>query len=98
MVWINCGQLKEIYGLGGRKIGVFSAPPLGCLPIQRTLSGGIERKCNEEINKASKLFNAKLSARLESLSQNDLPQAKLVYIDVYNPLLHIIQNPTTYGN
>ncbi|KAF7829551.1 GDSL esterase/lipase EXL3-like [Senna tora] len=88
--------IEEIYGLGGRKIGVFSAPPLGCLPSQRTVLGGIERKCKQEVNDASNLFNSKFSAHLQSLSQN-LPQANLVFIDVYSPLLHIINNPTSYG-
>ncbi|XP_061359301.1 GDSL esterase/lipase EXL3-like [Gastrolobium bilobum] len=88
--------IKEIYGLGARRIGVFGAPPVGCLPFERTLFGGIERKCSQEINMASTLFNAKLSAEMDYLNQN-MPQAKVVYVDVYNPLLHIIENPTTYG-
>lgn len=87
---------KEIYGLGARRIGVLGAPPLGCLPFERTLFGGIERKCSQEINLASKMFNAKLSSELHHLNQN-LPQVKVVYIDVYSPLLHIIENPTKYG-
>lgn len=89
-------MLKEIYGLGARRIGVFGAPPVGCLPFMRTLFGGIERNCLQEINLASKLFNAKLSTEMEYLRQN-LPQGKVVYIDVYDPLLHIIENPTNYG-
>lgn len=88
--------MKEIYGLGVRKISVMGAPALGCLPIERTKFGGILRKCSQEINEASQLFNAKLSAQLQYLNQN-LKQARLVYTDVYNPLLHIIENPTEYG-
>ncbi|KAJ1387613.1 SGNH hydrolase superfamily [Sesbania bispinosa] len=96
LVQVASSFIKELYALGPRRIGVFGAPPLGCVPFERTLFGGIERKCSEEVNMASKLFNAKLSAELDSLNQN-LPQAKIVYIDVYNPLLHIIENPTKYG-
>ncbi|XP_057435084.1 GDSL esterase/lipase EXL3-like [Lotus japonicus] len=88
--------VKEIYGLGARRIGVFGAPPVGCLPFMRTLFGGIERNCLQEIDLASKLFNAKLSTEMEYLNQN-LPQGKVVYIDVYDPLIHIIENPTDYG-
>lgn len=88
--------MQELYELGTRRIGVFSAPPLGCMPSQRTLFGGISRECSTDTNKASQMFNAKLSANLHSLNLN-LPQAKLVYIDVYEPLLHIINHPTTYG-
>ncbi|MED6106381.1 hypothetical protein PIB30_004154 [Stylosanthes scabra] len=88
--------IMEIYKLGARRIGVINAPPIGCLPFQRTLFGGIERKCSQEVNDASKLFNAKLSTAINSLSHR-LPQAKLVDIDIYNPLLHIIENPSEYG-
>ncbi|RDX72255.1 GDSL esterase/lipase, partial [Mucuna pruriens] len=59
----------ELYGLGARRIGVFCAPPLGCLPFVRSLFGGLERMCNKEINMTSKLFNSKLSAQLHNLKQ-----------------------------
>lgn len=86
-----------MYGLGARRIGVFSAPPIGCVPSQRTLGGGITRGCAEEYNSAAKLFNSKLSRSLNSLTTS-LPNSKLVYVDVYNPLLDIILNPAKNGN
>ncbi|KAH9759209.1 GDSL esterase/lipase EXL1 [Citrus sinensis] len=87
--------LKEIYGLGARRIGVFGAPTLGCLPSTRTVAGGIKRDCAKEYNEAAQLFNSKLSAELDSL--NNLPDVRIVYIDIYSPLLDIIQNPNKYG-
>ncbi|KAL4283264.1 hypothetical protein GQ457_16G012850 [Hibiscus cannabinus] len=59
-------NLKELYVLGVRKIGVFSTPPIGCVPSQRTLGGGIERECAEDYNVATKLFNNKLISVLNS--------------------------------
>ncbi|XP_012571416.2 GDSL esterase/lipase At3g14820-like isoform X2 [Cicer arietinum] len=88
--------IKDIYGLGARRIGVFDAAPLGCVPFERTLFGDEERKCSQEINSASQLFNIKLSTQIDHLNQN-LPQANVVYVDIYNPLLHIIENPIKYG-
>ncbi|KAK2392662.1 GDSL esterase/lipase EXL3 [Trifolium repens] len=88
--------LKEIYELGARRIGVFSAPPIGCVPFQKTILGGVERKCAESYNDASKLFNTKLSNELASLNHN-LPNSRMVYLDVYNPLLDIIVNYQNYG-
>ena len=90
-------HVKELYKLGVRRIGVFSAPPIGCLPSQRTLGGGIERQCAENYNDAAKLFNSKLSKRLDTLNHH-LPNSRYVYVDVYNPLLDIIQNYQKYGN
>lgn len=88
--------LKEIYQLGARRIGVLSIPPIGCVPFQRTVVGGIERKCAEKINDACKLFNTKLSKELSSLNRN-LPNTRMVYLDVYYPLLDIILNYQNYG-
>ncbi|KAL9358164.1 hypothetical protein Peur_051417 [Populus x canadensis] len=87
---------QELYELGARRIVVFSAPPVGCVPSQRTLAGGAERECAENFNEAAKLFNSKLSKKLDSLASS-LPNSRLVYIDVYNPLLDIIQKPQKYG-
>ncbi|MED6180793.1 GDSL esterase/lipase exl3 [Stylosanthes scabra] len=88
--------VKELYKLGARRIAVLSAPPIGCVPSQRTLAGGIVRKCSEKYNEAAKLFNSKLEKDLDSLNRNS-PHARIVYIDVYNPLLDIILNYQNYG-
>ncbi|CAL2233036.1 unnamed protein product [Prunus armeniaca] len=71
--------LKGLYALGARRIGVFGAPPIGCLPSQRTLGGGMLRDCVEKPNQAAMLFNSKLSAELDDLNKN-LPNSNLVYM------------------
>ncbi|KAG6704778.1 hypothetical protein I3842_07G149700 [Carya illinoinensis] len=88
--------LKEIYELGARRIGVLSAPPIGCVPSQRTLAGGILRQCSEKHNQAAKLFNTKLSSTLDSLNSS-LHNSRIIYIDAYNYLLDLIENPQKYG-
>ena len=95
--YLLLNKLKELYGLGARRIGVASAPPLGCLPSQRSLAGGKQRECAEDHNEAAKLFNTKLSSQLDSLNATS-PQAKFVYIDIYKPFLDLIQNPQKSGN
>ncbi|KAK7352228.1 hypothetical protein VNO80_17647 [Phaseolus coccineus] len=96
MVSSAASFFKEIYQLGARRIGVLSAPPIGCVPFQRTILGGIVRKCAEKYNDAAKLFNDKLEKELASLNRN-LPNARMVYLDVYSPLLDIIVNYQNYG-
>ncbi|KAG5044774.1 hypothetical protein JHK86_014180 [Glycine max] len=64
--------------------------------LKRTLVGGIVRKCAEKYNDAAKLFNSKLAKELASLNRN-LPNARMVYLDVYNPLLDIIVHYQNYG-
>ncbi|KAJ8439809.1 hypothetical protein Cgig2_029069 [Carnegiea gigantea] len=88
--------IQELYNLGARKIAAFGAPPIGCVPSQRTLGGGIVRDCADAHNHAAQLFNSKLSAQVYSLA-SVLPNARLAYIDVYSPLYDIVQNPHKYG-
>ncbi|KAI4321652.1 hypothetical protein MLD38_035010 [Melastoma candidum] len=87
--------LQDLYELGARRIAVFSAPPIGCVPSQRTLAGGALRGCGEDYNQAAQMFNAKLSSRINYL--NSRPNSKMVYIDVYSPLLDLILHPQKYG-
>ncbi|XP_057794884.1 GDSL esterase/lipase EXL1-like [Salvia miltiorrhiza] len=89
--------IQEIYKLGARRIAVFSIPPIGCLPSQRTLAGGSKRDCADNYNKAAQLVNSKLSLQLLNLNNTTLPQSRVVYIDVYNPLLDLILHPQNYG-
>ncbi|XP_028784677.1 GDSL esterase/lipase EXL3 [Neltuma alba] len=88
--------VKDLYEAGVRRVGVFSAPPIGCVPSQRTLAGGVERKCVDTYNKAAELFNSKLSKEMASLNRQ-LPSSRIVYIDVYSPLLDVILNYQKYG-
>ncbi|CAL5332115.1 unnamed protein product [Camellia sinensis] len=90
--------VKELYLLGAKKIGLFGAAPIGCLPSQRTLAGGELRVCSEIYNQAAQLMNSKLSSAITSYnnSLND-PKARIVYIDIYNSLLNIILNHDKYG-
>ena len=82
--------------MGARKIAVVGLPPLGCLPSQRTLAGGIQRDCVSLYNQAAVKFNLKLSGRLKMLEKK-LGGARIVYTDIYEKLLHLIQHPTDFG-
>nr|POE95067.1 gdsl esterase/lipase exl3 [Quercus suber] len=64
--------------------------------IKRLLVGGSETECAKQPNQASQVFNDKLSWELGHLN-NNLPNAKVVYIDVYNPILDLVTNPKKYG-
>ncbi|GMY28215.1 GDSL esterase/lipase [Fagus crenata] len=89
--------LNDLYGLGARRIGVLSTLPVGCLPGGRTVAAGLlEGGCEEITNQEAQVFNTKLSSMVDSL-ESSLPDAKLVFIDVYNALLDIVQDPQNYG-
>ncbi|XP_052626645.1 GDSL esterase/lipase At5g42170 [Lactuca sativa] len=88
--------VQDLYKLGARKIAVFSAPPVGCFPLERTLFGGVLRMCVENLNVAARLYNNMLKQQLPILESN-LPQSRVAFVDFYNPLIDIINNPQKYG-
>ncbi|PHT63054.1 hypothetical protein T459_33074 [Capsicum annuum] len=87
--------LQDLNKLGARKIGVAGVLAMGCLPVIRNTLGGIERNCVDSVNEKVYMFNNKLSTEINSLS-NKFPDAKMVYIDVYNIMLDLLNNPTKY--
>ncbi|KAK6118820.1 hypothetical protein DH2020_047433 [Rehmannia glutinosa] len=87
-------DLVDLYKLGARRIGVFGLPP-GCLPSQRTLKGGAERKCIDLYNQVSELFNNKLSDEMDSINKR-YPIARMTYMDIYKLPLDVIHNPQKY--
>ncbi|CAN1326552.1 GDSL esterase/lipase At3g14820 [Linum perenne] len=61
-----------------------------------TLAVDFHKICSEKMNEAVKLFNSKLTSAIAKLNQQ-LPGARIVLVDLYNPVLSLIQNPTPYG-
>ncbi|GMH24551.1 hypothetical protein Nepgr_026394 [Nepenthes gracilis] len=88
--------LQELHGEGGRRMVVLSVSPLGCLPAVRTGYGGLFRTCDEEFNKGAIVFNSKLKATIQSLSEK-LTGARIFYVDIYGPLLDLIHNYQKFG-
>ncbi|KAE8693472.1 GDSL esterase/lipase EXL3 [Hibiscus syriacus] len=90
--------LQDLYGLGARRIGLIGLPPIGCVPSQRTLGGGKNRDCYEAENQLASAYNAKLSGVIDKLKTVfTLPDTKLIFLDIYYPLLSLIENPGKYG-
>ena len=90
-----CGQ--KLYGMGARRVSVAGAPPIGCVPSQRTNAGGEERECVSLYNQAAVVYNAALEKEIQRLNDTALPGSVLRYIDLYTPLLDMIQRPAAYG-
>ncbi|KAG2303375.1 hypothetical protein Bca52824_032026 [Brassica carinata] len=88
--------VMQLHGYGARQIAVIGTPPLGCVPSQRTIKGGLRRDCAQELNYASQLFNAKLFITLDQLAHT-LPDSNVFYIDIYSPFSDIAENSQDYG-
>ncbi|GJS33926.1 GDSL esterase/lipase APG [Tanacetum coccineum] len=96
LVGIFQSFVKDLHGLGARRIGVTSLPPLGCLPAVRTLFGYHEKGCVSNINTDAQAFNKKVNAAATQLKKQ-LPGLKIVIFDIFQPLYDIIKNPSSQG-
>nr|KJB63490.1 hypothetical protein B456_010G002200 [Gossypium raimondii] len=88
--------IKDMYELGARKFAFLSLIPLGYLPLSRTFGGGFQRNSVDWLTQAAVKFNSKLEHELNHLNSN-LPGTRILYIDIYNPLVDLIQNHKKYG-
>ncbi|KAM0944758.1 putative triacylglycerol lipase [Dioscorea sansibarensis] len=88
--------VQNIYGLGARKLGVTSLPPLGCLPAAITLFGYGSNECVSRLNSDAQGFNKKLNAAANSLMKK-YPKLKIAVFDIYQPLYDLATKPSDHG-
>ncbi|XP_057840551.2 GDSL esterase/lipase At2g42990-like [Cryptomeria japonica] len=89
--------LKELYNLGASRIALINVPPLGCLPIERTLTSLWNKgACDEEINEAASGFNSGLNAVIDGLKPS-FPNLKIASLDYHNLISEFIANHSIYG-
>ncbi|KDP40835.1 hypothetical protein JCGZ_24834 [Jatropha curcas] len=88
--------VKDLYGLGARRLGVSSLPPLGCVPAARALFGFLENGCVSRINDDAQKFNNKINFTAANL-QKLLPGLKIVVFDMFKPFYDLLQTPSNYG-
>ncbi|KAL0362149.1 UNVERIFIED_CONTAM: GDSL esterase/lipase [Sesamum calycinum] len=66
--------IREIYGLGARKMSLTGIPPMGCLPLERTTNyvNGNGDKCMDGYNDVALHFNAKLGDLVKKMNDEML--------------------------
>ena len=82
--------------MGARKFAVLGTAPLGCLPGIRKIDGDISKLCSVPENQWADTFNKNLSVIFNTL-ETKLPGAKFSYVDMYNSLLDLVNNPQASG-
>ncbi|KAL5224122.1 hypothetical protein ABZP36_010761 [Zizania latifolia] len=97
LISIFSDTVTQLYGMGARRIGVTSLPPLGCLPAAITLFGHGSSGCVSRLNSDSENFNGKMNATVDSLS-SQFPDLKIAVFDIYTPLLSLVTSPESQGN
>ncbi|KAI3919776.1 hypothetical protein MKW92_023893 [Papaver armeniacum] len=90
------GQLTRLYNLDARKFLIANVGPIGCIPYQKSLNKLKEDQCVELPNKLALHYNARLKDLLTELNEN-LPEAKFVFANVYDLVSEIITNYKKLG-
>lgn len=99
---IGWASTQELYSEGGRRFAISGLAPLGCLPIQITQAAMVpiyhtpQRRCVPGQNQDAVAYNSLLRASISNMSSS-LLQARFLYVDAYNSLMHMIKNPKEYG-
>lgn len=75
---------------------VSGLPPMGCLPVQITAKSPLSRSCNQNENDGAQSYNEKLEKLLPEM-EKELAGSKILYADIYTPLMDMITNPQKYG-
>ncbi|XP_010920107.1 GDSL esterase/lipase EXL3 [Elaeis guineensis] len=88
--------LEELIHMGAQKIVFVGLPPIGCVPSQRTLGGGIQRNCEPKRNQAAQLFNSKIQKEIDTLNKEH-KGIMVAYVDIYSMLIDLIFHPSKYG-
>ncbi|TVU12948.1 hypothetical protein EJB05_46615 [Eragrostis curvula] len=81
--------------LGGRRFVFVGLPPMGCLPIVRTLLGTGSERCDARLNQLAVSFNSKLVQLLNILNYQN--QIKTSYIDAYAIINDATAEPNKFG-
>lgn len=88
--------LREIYGLGARKISMTGLIPMGCLPLERAINIFGHHGCKDLYNDVALEFNAKLDWLVAKLNK-ELYGFQLVYTNAYDLVLQIVTQPSQFG-
>ncbi|CAA0825239.1 GDSL esterase/lipase [Striga hermonthica] len=94
--------IMRLHGMGARRVAVMGLPPVGCLPVQVTIGSFLpsphmfRRVCVDQQNMDSRAYNTKLQAMLSRLGRT-LRGSRIAYVDIYNPMMDMINRPAAYG-
>jgi hypothetical protein len=96
LIGIAGNFIKDLYGLGARKISVGGLPPMGCLPLERATNVAGGNACVERYNNVALEFNDKMKKLITSLNK-DLPGIKLVFSNPYYIFMYLVKRPSEFG-
>jgi phospholipase/lecithinase/hemolysin len=78
-------------------MALFGVGQIGCSPNALASNSPDGRTCVSRINSANQLFNNGLKSLVDQLN-NQFPDARFIYVNVYGIFQDIISNPSAFGN
>jgi phospholipase/lecithinase/hemolysin len=88
--------VEDLLRAGARRVAFIGIPPIGCVPSQRTMSGGLVRGCSQGHNEIAVAYNAGVEKELATLRRR-YPGTLLVFMDIYGILYDMMMHPQSYG-
>ncbi|XP_047965317.1 GDSL esterase/lipase At5g55050-like [Salvia hispanica] len=87
-------HIKALYGLGARKFGIISIPPVGCCPFSRLIQLNLTgtNGCFPPMNELAQAFHLALDGLLLHIS-SELPGMKYSLGNTFNMTLDVINRP-----
>lgn len=82
-----------MHRVGGSRFAVMGMPPIGCLPLVKTMKG--VTTCVDSLNRVATTFNSKLKAQLSALKTT--LGIRAAYGDIYDVFSSAIKTPTKFG-
>ncbi|KAJ7968807.1 GDSL esterase/lipase family [Quillaja saponaria] len=89
-------QLRSLYNYGARKMVLYGVGQIGCSPNQLAQNSPDGTTCVENVNSAIQILNNRLKSLVDQLN-NQLPDARFIYIDSYGIFQDIISRPSSFG-
>lgn len=93
LVSLMSESVKEISRIGVRRFILVGLPPIGCVPIVKTLSGS--DGCIEKYNQVAASFNSKIVAQLPVLKKQ--LSVRPYYLDTFQLVQDATMNADKYG-
>ncbi|KAM0071519.1 putative triacylglycerol lipase [Helianthus debilis subsp. tardiflorus] len=89
-------QIRILYNYGARKFVFNGIGPIGCSPNSLAQYSQDGSTCIAKINAANQMFNRRLISLVNYFNEN-LPDAKFIYINNYGIFRDLINRPKNFG-
>lgn len=88
--------MKNLYGVGVRKVVVMGLAPIGCTPHYLWERGSRNGDCIDEVNDVVMQFNYAMRYMIDGLNR-ELPSAAVTFCDAFEGSMDILTNRRRYG-